>query len=327
MGVLLTLVGLWTTLAITFAFNSRIRSSKPRMAQQLSMGIPFVKYQGIGNDFILVDNTASNELCISSEEGSKYCNRNYGVGADGLIFVCPASNGCDYTMRMYNADGSEPEMCGNGIRCMARFIYDVIENQPVGTEKAYKIHTLAGEIIPVMKSDGRIEVDMGIPILESEKVPTTLKATQQLKEGNAAVNSPVTVEGHEYEVTAVSMGNPHGIIFTDNVDAMKPMPFETIGPIMESHPIFPEKVNAEFVQKLTDNHVKMYVWERGAGPTLACGTGACATVVAGVLTGNCQLDTKVTLPGGDLDISWDRDGSGKIFMTGPAEPTFKGEFL
>lgn len=291
------------------------------------MGIPFVKYQGIGNDFILVDNGGTGDLCISSEESKKYCDRNYGVGADGLIFVCPGTNECDYTMRMYNADGSEPEMCGNGIRCMARFIHEVIEKQPKGSEKTYKISTLAGVIVPVVKSDGRIVVDMGLPVLESKDVPTTLAPTEKLKEGHAAVNSPVIAGGHEYAATAVSMGNPHCIIFADDLDNMVPNPFETLGPIMESHETFPEKVNVEFVQKLTDSHLKMYVWERGAGPTLACGTGACATVVAGVLTGTCGLETKVTLPGGDLDIKWDRGNTGKIFMTGPAEQTFKGEFL
>ena len=306
-------------------FARKLGDSGSRMT--LDMKIPFVKYQGIGNDFILVNNGDTGELCISSEEGKKYCNRHYGVGADGLIFVCPGTNGCDYTMRMYNADGTEPEMCGNGIRCMARFIHEVVEMQPKETEKRYKIHTLAGEIVPVVKSDGRIVVDMGIPILESKEVPTTLEPTEQLEEGHAAVNSPVMAAGHMYHATAVSMGNPHCIIFVDDLDAMKPNAFDTIGPIMESHETFPEKVNVEFVQKLSDNHLKMYVWERGAGPTLACGTGACATVVAGVLTGNCDLDTTVALPGGDLDIRWDREGSGKIFMTGPAEQTFRGEFL
>lgn len=325
--MLLKVLGICLLSSFGSSFHKQFTKSvwKSRMAPL--MGIPFVKYQGIGNDFILVDNGATGDLCISSEEGKKYCDRNYGVGADGLIFVCPGTNGCDYTMRMYNADGSEPEMCGNGIRCMARFIHEVVEKQPKGSEKTYKISTLAGEIVPIVKSDGRIVVDMGFPVLESKEVPTTLTPTEKLKEGHAAVNSPVLAGGHEYAATAVSMGNPHCIIFAEDLDNMVPHAFASLGPMMESHEAFPEKVNAEFVQKLTDSHLKMYVWERGAGPTLACGTGACATVVAGVLTGNCALDTKVTLPGGDLDIRWDRDGSGKIFMTGPAEQTFKGEFL
>jgi diaminopimelate epimerase len=229
---------------------------------------------------------------------------------------------------MYNADGSEPEMCGNGIRCMTRFIHEVLEQAPTGTEKTYHIHTLAGEIIPVVKVDGRIAVDMGVPILEAQHVPCHLTATQQLKEGNAAVDSPVMVDGqHEYMATAVSMANPHCVIFCDDIEAMGPLAFDTIGPILECHPSFPEKANAEFVMILADNHLKMKVWERGVGPTLACGTGACAAVVAGVLKGICNLDTKVSLPGGDLNIIWDRGGTGKVFMTGPAELTFKGELV
>lgn len=311
----------------------------------LQMATSFTKYQGLGNDFLLIDNLASGSPLLSSEASVKACNRNFGVGGDGVIFVCPGKEGCDYEMRIYNSDGTEPEMCGNGIRCMARFIHEKIEKLPKTEEKTYRIWTGAGEIIPVVRNDGQIVVDMGYPILETSEVPTMIVGTQDIEikdpsnEGKsmvtakAAVDSPLNLSVgiseiqniYTYGITAVSMGNPHAVTFVDDLENMTPMPFETLGPMIERHMLFPEKCNVEFVQKVTSNHVLMKVWERGAGPTLACGTGACATVVAGVLTNNCDLDTKVTLPGGDLQIFWDREESGKVFMTGPAEAVFEGE--
>jgi diaminopimelate epimerase len=282
--------------------------------------VPFVKYQGLGNDFILVDNTKSSSLILSKEQSTLLCNRNFGIGGDGVIFALAGENGCDYTMHMYNSDGSVPQMCGNGIRCMAKFLTD-IEGLPASAEKTYTIHTGAGTIIPKLNADGSITVDMGKPILQAETVPTKLAAT---KEG-AAVESEVQALGKTYKATAVSMGNPHAIIYVDDFETMDP-PFEEIGPVLEKHEVFPEKCNIEFVQVLSPSHVKMKVWERGAGPTLACGTGACATVVAGVLTGNNDRECTVTLPGGDLQILWD-ESDGKIYMTGPADEVFRGNAL
>ena len=313
---------------IASAFITRASLSR---TSRLTMATEFVKYQGLGNDFILVDNTKSASPMYTPAEASRLCDRNFGVGADGLIFAMPGQNGCDYTMRIYNSDGSEPQMCGNGIRCMARYLHDVVERRAgQGSEKVYKIWTNAGEIVPTIRSDGLITVDMGKPILQAKDVPTTLisgtgveiAAAQTGSPAGRAINSPLLALGKTYLATAVSMGNPHCIIFVDSFDSMDP-PFSTIGPVIEAHPTFPQKVNAEFAQVLSRSHVNMKVWERGAGPTLACGTGACATVVAGVLTGRTDRSCKVTLPGGDLDIVWDA-ASDKIYMTGPAEAVFAG---
>jgi diaminopimelate epimerase len=221
-------------------------------------------------------------------------------------------------MRIYNSDGSEPEMCGNGIRCLARFVADV-DGAEAGQE--YKIDTLAGLIRPIMQADGQVRVDMGEPILEGKQVPTTLEPTQ----GSTVVARELEVDGKTWTVSTVSMGNPHALVYTvdgrpiqlDDVDLFR------VGPMFESHPVFPAKTNTEFVEVLSPGHVRMMVWERGAGRTLACGTGACATVVAGVLEGKTDRQCRVDLPGGPLFIEWD-EGTNKIFMTGPAEFVFSG---
>ncbi|KAJ1418984.1 Diaminopimelate epimerase [Ochromonadaceae sp. CCMP2298] len=275
----------------------------------------FVKYQGLGNDFILVDNRGSNEPIYTPAQAVKLCDRNFGIGGDGLIFALPGEKGCDYTMRIYNSDGTEPQMCGNGIRCMAKFLQLIESNN--NAEIVYKIWTNAGVIVPKITADGLIAVDMGEPVLQAEKVPTRLSATLD----GAAVESPITVAGKEYKATAVSMGNPHSVIFVDNLETMDPS-FSTVGPLVERHVDFPEKVNAEFVQVVDRSHVIMKVWERGAGATLACGTGACAVVVAGVLSGRTERQCTVTLPGGDLEIFWAEDN--KVYMTGPAKEVFSG---
>eukprot|EP00595_Chromulina_sp_UTEXLB2642_P000428 CAMPEP_0196761066 /NCGR_PEP_ID=MMETSP1095-20130614/176_1 /TAXON_ID=96789 ORGANISM="Chromulina nebulosa, Strain UTEXLB2642" /NCGR_SAMPLE_ID=MMETSP1095 /ASSEMBLY_ACC=CAM_ASM_000446 /LENGTH=214 /DNA_ID=CAMNT_0042110129 /DNA_START=167 /DNA_END=807 /DNA_ORIENTATION=- len=214
-------------------------------------------------------------------------------------------------MRIYNSDGSEPQMCGNGIRCMAKFL-QLIEKKQLseGNDIVYRIWTNAGVIIPTVKSSGLVTVDMGKPILDSIKVPTLLRPTKE----NVAVESSFDALGYSFKATCVSMGNPHAIIYVDNINNFTP-PFEVIGPAIENHPMFPERVNVEFVEVLSKDHVRLKVWERGAGPTLACGTGACATVVAGVLTGNNNRSCKVSLPGGDLDIVWSEKDD-KIYMTG-----------
>lgn len=300
------------------------RRSQPQMSADTNTDTHhFTKMHGLGNDFILVDNMKSNEPIYTPAQAIKICNRNFGIGGDGLIFAMPGTNNCDYTMRIYNSDGSEPEMCGNGIRCMAKFIQQKIDtktnNDPnSGTaDSSYSIWTGAGVIGPVIK-DGLVTVDMGTPILNPSDVPSLLPVTQN----GAAVDADISIEGHSYKVTAVSMGNPHSIIFVEDLDSMDP-PFSVIGPLAEKSPVFPEKVNTEFVQVLSRTHLKMKVWERGAGPTLACGTGACAVVVAAVLTGRSERSCTVTLPGGDLLINWDA-GTNKVFMTGPAETVCEG---
>lgn len=281
--------------------------------------IAFYKYHGLGNDFVLVDNRGCREPVLSPEQAAKLCDRNFGVGADGVIFALPAQqNGSDFTMRIYNSDGSEPEMCGNGIRCLAKFVADI---DGAGAGTMYRIDTLAGLIQPIMQADGQVRVDMGYPILSAKEIPTTLAANSD----GAVIREELEVGGQRYSVSCVSMGNPHALIYEVDGKPIKlqDIDLDTVGPIFESHPVFPAKTNTEFVEILTPSHVKMMVWERGAGRTLACGTGACATVVAGVLEGKTERNCRVDLPGGPLFIEWD-ESDNKIYMTGPAEKVFGG---
>jgi len=276
------------------------------------MPIEFTKYHGLGNDFILIDNRHSSEPVITAEQAVEMCDRHFGIGADGVIFALPAQNGTDYTMRIFNSDGSEPEMCGNGIRCLAKFIAD-LEGSDAKTE--YRIHTGAGVIITELRSDGQVKVDMGVPRLLAAEILTTLAAPDA-----KVIDVPIEVADKSWSVTCVSMGNPHCITFVEDVSAIA---LETVGPQFEHHQAFPQRTNTEFIQIIRRDYVKMRVWERGAGVTLACGTGACAAVVAGVLTGKCDRTTAVELPGGVLEIEWS-EVSGRIYMTGPAQRVFTG---
>ncbi len=273
------------------------------------MNLAFTKYQGLGNDFILIDNRTSPEPLISPEQAEKLCDRHFGIGADGVIFALPGQNGTDYTMRIYNSDGSEPEMCGNGIRCMARFIADLEGPQ---AQSSYSIHTLAGLITPSLTPDGQVRVDMGKPRLTSAEIPTTLGREK-------AINESLEIAGQTWQVTCVSMGNPHCITFVEDVAAID---LEKIGPMFEHHPAFPARTNTEFLQVVRPDYIKMRVWERGAGITLACGTGACASLVAAVLNGKADRKATIELPGGPLAIEWAEDD--RIFMTGPAVKAFSG---
>ncbi len=276
------------------------------------MPIEFAKYHGLGNDFILIDNRHSSEPVLTPEQAVEMCDRHFGIGADGVIFALPGQNGTDYTMRIFNSDGSEPEMCGNGIRCLAKFIAD-LEGEKAKTD--YRIYTLAGVISPELRSDGQVKVDMGVPRLLAGEIPTTLGEPDA-----KVIDVPIEVAGKSWSVTCVSMGNPHCITFVDDVSAVA---LETVGPGFEHHPVFPQRTNTEFIQVIRSDYVKMRVWERGAGVTLACGTGACAAVVAGVLVGKCDRTTAVELPGGVLEIEW-AEVSGRIYMTGPAQRVFTG---
>lgn len=275
------------------------------------MVIEFVKYHGLGNDFILLDNRHSSEPCISPEQAIQWCDRHFGIGADGVIFALPGQDGTDYTMRIFNSDGSEPEMCGNGIRCMAKFVAELDHH----TQTVYQIHTLAGVITPKLTADGQVTVDMGLPRLRAAEIPTTLAAPTE-----RAVNLPLDVAGQSWNVTCVSMGNPHCITFVNDVAAV---PLEVIGTQFEHHPAFPQRTNTEFIQVVHPNYLKMRVWERGAGITLACGTGACAALVAGVLNQRCERRATVELPGGCLEIEWSEE-SERLYMTGPATRVFAG---
>ncbi|GAB4242990.1 MAG: diaminopimelate epimerase [Stanieria sp.] len=279
------------------------------------MGIKFSKYQGLGNDFILIDNRHSSEPIVTPQQAMQMCDRHFGVGADGVIFALPGTDNTDYTMRIYNSDGSEPEMCGNGIRCLAQFIADL--EQTAQINKSYRIHTLAGVITPQLQGNGLVTVDMGEPQLEAAKIPTTLCAPE-----DQVINQTLEVAGQSWLVTCVSMGNPHCITFVADSDRIS---LEQIGSQFEHHPAFPQRTNAEFIQVVSSDYLKMRVWERGAGITLACGTGACASVVAGVLTGKSDRKCTVELPGGCLQIEWS-ETDGRVYMTGPAKQVFVGNY-
>ncbi|PIG93077.1 diaminopimelate epimerase [Gloeocapsopsis sp. IPPAS B-1203] len=277
------------------------------------MTIEFAKYHGLGNDFILIDNRLSSQPVVTPEQAIKLCDRHFGIGADGVIFALPGQNGTDYTMRIFNSDGSEPEMCGNGIRCLAAFVAEIDGDQQENSQK--RIHTLAGTITPQIMPDGQVKVDMGVPRLLASEIPTTL-----CSEGVKVVDKLLEVAGQSWNVTCVSMGNPHCITFVEDVAAI---PLENIGPQFEHHAVFPQRTNTEFIEVVRRDYLKMRVWERGAGATLACGTGACAALVAGVLTGRCDRIATVELPGGCLQIEWSEIDQ-RLLMTGPAERVFTG---
>lgn len=277
----------------------------------------FRKYHGLGNDFVLIDNRHSATPTISPTIATEVCDRHTGVGADGVIFMLPPkSTTSDISMRLFNSDGSEPEMCGNGIRCLAKFADDL--GVPTNTPGGYKIDTGAGVIMPKLLNNGLVCVDMGPPILTPSEIPTTL----------AGAEAEISVDGEKWVTTPVSMGNPHSVIFVDretfnDVDSK----LDDIGPSFENHAAFPARTNTEFVVVENERRLVMSVWERGAGRTRACGTGACAVVVAAVLTGRANRgdDVTVVLPGGELIIRWDTTDNGSVFMTGPAELVFSGE--
>jgi diaminopimelate epimerase len=297
--------------------------------------LKFWKYEGLGNDFILIDDRDKTQPSLTPDASAQLCHRNFGIGADGVIFALappPPNNNnnnnndddqFDYAMRIYNSDGSEPEMCGNGIRCMAQFLQD-LEGEKA--RDSYKIHTLAGTIIPVMnRNDKTITVDMGEPILSAPDIPTTLTGNF---EKNSIVEQDVQdLNGKTWKVSAVSMGNPHAVIFVNDLE--RDVNLAVDGPALEGlTSVFPKKTNVEFVQVLQDSHLRMKVWERGAGPTLACGTGTCALVVAAVRAQKIPptlqgKPCRVTLPGGDLWIEW-RQSDNKVYMRGPATLAFEG---
>ncbi|MEB3303091.1 MAG: diaminopimelate epimerase [Cyanobacteriota bacterium] len=276
----------------------------------------FSKYQGLGNDFLLLDlrhwPSAGDGLQSNPDLVRRLCHRRFGVGADGLILALPSATGAELRMRIFNADGSEAEMCGNGIRCLARFLAD---RDGDGPGRSWEVETAAGLILPELQADGRVRVDMGPPFLEPDTVPTHLpKGPAGLPQGE------LTVMGNTWQVAAAGMGNPHVVV---PVSDAAEMDLEGLGAALEVHPAFPARTNVHLVQVLSPNHLLMRVWERGAGPTLACGTGACATLVVCHLLGLSDREARLDLPGGPLQISWD-ESSNHVFMTGPAEAVFEG---
>jgi diaminopimelate epimerase len=272
----------------------------------------FTKMQGAGNDYIYVDCFAQPIPDNISDLARRVSDRHFGIGGDGLILVCPSER-ADAEMRMYNADGSYSEMCGNGIRCVAKYVYDhgIAQREKLRIESAGKILELDLSIENNLVN--RVRVDMGEPILAPERIPTTFG-------GDAVVEVPLTLTDCEIKLTSVSMGNPHAVIFLDKVTDEW---VEQIGPLVEHDHHFPKRVNVEFVEVLSRHELLQRTWERGSGETLACGTGACAVCVAGVLTGRTERRVNVRLLGGDLEIEW-RDSDNHVTMTGPAVEVFTG---
>ena len=274
----------------------------------------FVKMQGIGNDYVYVDCIRQPMPNDIASLATKISDRNFGVGGDGLILICP-SDKADARMRMFNNDGSESEMCGNGVRCVAKFVYD----HGIAKKTSLAIETGRGVLKLELETAGgkchQVRVDMGEPILIAENIPTTLLGTPPLE-------VPLVIDGVELKVTCVSMGNPHCITFVNEITNEMVL---GIGPKVEKHSAFPRRTNVEFVRVDNPGEITMRVWERGSGETLACGTGACAVAVAGVLTGRTDRSIIAHLRGGDLRLDWSKTDN-HVFMTGPAVEVFQGEW-
>lgn len=274
----------------------------------------FTKMQGLGNDYVYV-NCFEEKVENASEVAIAVSDRHFGIGADGLILICP-SEAADFEMVMYNADGSRGEMCGNGIRCVGKYVYDY----GLTDKTQISVETLGGiKYLDLTVENGKVKlvkVNMGTPILKPELIPI-------VSEGETVIDEPIIVDGTEYHMTGVSMGNPHTVVFME--DDVKNLEIEKIGPSFENHERFPNRVNTEFVRVIDRKTAEMRVWERGSGETLACGTGACAVAVACSLNGFTEEEVTVKLLGGDLFIQWDKEKN-IVFMTGPAEVVFDGEW-
>lgn len=272
----------------------------------------FIKMHGAGNDYVYVDCTKQ-ELKNPEKVSEFVSDRHFGIGADGLILIKP-SDKADFFMAMYNADGSQGKMCGNGIRCVGKFVFD----NGLTDKTTVKIDTLSGiKVLELSVENGKVtkaRVNMGSPILNAKDIPVIFDKEKVIAE-DAVIN------GSKYSITCVSMGNPHVIVYVDSTDDLK---IEEIGPCFEKNAMFPEQVNTEFVQVIDRQNLKMRVWERGSGETLACGTGACASLVATVLNGLCDDTATLHLLGGDLKITWDREND-TVYMEGPATTVFSGE--
>ena len=274
----------------------------------------FTKMHGTGNDYVYV-NCFEERVDHPSELAVSVSDRHFGVGGDGLILIKP-SDVADFQMDMYNADGSRGMMCGNGIRCVGKYVYD----HGMTDQREIRIETLAGiKELSLNVADGTVQSvrgNMGSPLLQPKDIPV-------LADGSQVIDEPIEILGSVYRMTCVGMGNPHAVVYVDDVDGLD---LEKIGPHFEHHPLFPDRVNTEFVRCLDKNTLQMRVWERGSGETWACGTGACATVVASALNGYTESRATVRLRGGELEIDWDRERN-CVYMTGPATTVFEGELF
>lgn len=276
--------------------------------------LKFTKMQGAGNDYIYI-NGFTEQIGDPSKLAIELSNRNFGIGSDGLVLILPSSK-CDFRMQMFNSDGSEAEMCGNASRCVAKWVYD----HKLTHRKTISLETKAGvKLLTILEGNSKehlVKVDMGEPILEPALIPVSI-------DEKLIVNYPLNVENKTWRTTCVSMGNPHAVVFVDNIETLN---LPVIGPLFESHKIFPRKTNTEFIKIIDRQTLDMRVWERGAGETLACGTGACAATVAAVLNGYCNRSVKINLRGGSLLVEWDETDN-HVYMTGSAVTVFEGELI
>lgn len=273
----------------------------------------FTKMQGCGNDYVYI-NGFTEKIGDKPAFVRAVSDRHFGVGGDGAIFINPSEE-ADFEMEMYNADGTRAEMCGNGIRCVAKYVYDkgLTDREQISIVSFGNVKYV--DLYVENSLVRSVKVNMGAPVLEAKKVP--VKSAME-----RSVDEPITVNGKEYRMTCVSMGNPHAVVFMENITKLD---IASIGPLFENHEVFPNRTNTEFVEVVDRTHVNMRVWERGTGETLACGTGCCATVAACVLNGLTEDEVTVRVLGGEIDIRWDREEN-LIYMTGPAETVFEGEF-
>jgi diaminopimelate epimerase len=274
----------------------------------------FTKMHGISNDYVYI-NGFKEQIEDPAKLSIQLSNRHTGIGSDGIVIILPSAT-CDFRMRMFNADGSEAEMCGNASRCVGKYVYD----KGLTDKQEISLETLAGvKILKLHIKDGKVEsvtVDMGEPILDAASIPTSLSE-------DIIVDYPITVKDKTHHITCVSMGNPHAVIFTENIDSLD---LEKEGPLFENYEIFPKRTNTEFVERISRNLFRMRVWERGSGETMACGTGACAVVVAATLNDFCDGKATVQLKGGDLSIEWNKEDN-HVYMTGSATTVFEGEIF
>ncbi|MDQ5946927.1 MAG: diaminopimelate epimerase [Pseudomonadota bacterium] len=279
------------------------------MSRDAAMKLKFSKMHGLGNDFVVLDGVRQS-VELSPQQLRSLADRHFGVGCDQILLVEPATQpGVDFRYRIFNADGGEVEQCGNGARCFVRFVHD----QGLTDKAEIRVETMSGVIGPRLEANGLVTVDMGVPVFEPERIPFVSPST--------AVVQPLMVGDREIMITAVSMGNPHAVQVVADVDAA---PVISEGPRIESHPRFPQRVNAGYLQVIDRHSIRLRVFERGAGETLACGTGACAAVVAGISRGLVDSPVRVETRGGELNIAW--GGAGEpVLMTGPAVTVFSGE--
>ena len=272
------------------------------------MRLKFTKMQGLGNDFVVID-AVNQSVCLSPAQRRLLADRHFGVGCDQILLVEGAVGDADFRYRIYNADGGEVEQCGNGARCFVRYVHD----RGMTQKNEIRVETSGGLIIPRLEANGEVSVNMGMPKFEPQQIPFIAE--------KRAMTYSIDISGRQVEISAVSLGNPHAVQLVEDVDGA---PVITEGALIESHPSFPKRVNAGYMQVVDRTHIRLRVYERGAGETLACGTGACAAVVIGIERGLLQSTVQVNMRGGELTIRWEGEGQ-PVWMTGPAVTVFDGE--